>query len=600
MNIVDVEPLLAHPGAAGGPLRLVRLSALEPSRDAYFALLCQPHGTVHASAARIGNAEPQAVVPMYRALMSDAATFQSQLAITPEYSMPWEVVRQIALEQGAPRPPYGSLWILGCESATPAELETIQLAFADKGVRLLHEPFDVQRRAQTVFVDPLVYVFWATDNAGGNVLCFLVQFKTVGSRDPDHVELQSLYRGTSVYKFTSQVGDVSLIGLVCSDAFEFTNAMVDQHGANLLLVHIQLNQRPGHGDYAAYRSRLFAVASNNNVEILCLNWAARTAIDGVQGPWNSIAGSGWYVAPRGVMPTDAEVNQLHRRGVYYSLVRERWHGFYLNYSPHYVLFRKQPVFAVGPQVLVQRPAPQVVERRAWDLPQGQWTDVRADDGFDTFIQQYDPLGTTLPQICAQDPLAVERALELLEGPQGNVSHWYRLNELRALHVAEEESIRRVTVSQETDVMRQGVALRRRRMRCAQTAATVPGQAVTWPIPVADLAGGFRYRWTEEEPHCNVEPLAGGRPAAFVYLGEDPETDTLANVYAKLTKARRMHAYGVCVQAGVDHADAVGLAEDRLCVVYKANHQLRFYRPTGFASIVDPSETIEDDIAGEKQ
>jgi hypothetical protein len=366
------------------------------------------------------------------------------------------------------------------------------------------------------------------------------------------------------------------------------------------LVHIQLNQRPAYVDYAAYRSRLFSVASNNNVEAICLNWAANVLIEGGALPWNSIAGSAWYVAPRGVVPTDADINQLHHDGMYYSVVGERWHGFYLNYAPHSVLLRKQPVFATGPQVLAQRVAPQVIARRAWNSQEAAWTAVAADDGFATFIQQYLPLAATLPQLCGQDPLAVERALELLEGPEGHVSDWYLITELGALKVAEEESIRRVTVSQETDNARHGVAFRRRRARCAQTAATIPSQAVTWPTPVADLAAGFRYRWAQPDPHSNVEPLAGGRPAAFVYLGEDPEPDRLANVYAKLSKARKIHAFTASTQAGVDPSNGVSLAQDRLCVVYRDNHALRFYRPSGYASITDPAGPQVDDIARDQQ
>lgn len=522
-----------------------------------------------------------------------------QLAITPEYSVPWALVREILA--GAERPPHGSLWVLGCESITPAELDALQLAMdGNAGVRLLHEPFDAQQRAQRAFVDPVVFVFWAVDNANADVLCVLVQFKTVVSRDPDHVELQSLYLGTNVYKFTAQAGDVSLLALICSDAFAFTNALVDQHCDNLLLVHIQLNQRPGYIDYAAYRSRLFSVASNSNTEIVCLNWAANLLIEGNANPWNSIAGSAWYVAPRGVVTTDADVNRLHHEGMYYSIVGDRWHAFYLNYAPHALLLRKQAVFTTGPQVLAQRIAPHVAARRAWSAPQAAWAAATADDGFGTFIQPYAPLPATLPQMCGQDPLAVERALELLEGPVGNVDDWYTLKELRALKVADEESIRSVTVSQETDVARHGVAFRRARARRAQTAVTIPGQALAWPTPVADLAGGFRYRWVQADPHSNVEPVAGGSSAAFVYLGEDPEADTLSNVYAKISKARKLHSFKMSIDAGLDPSDAVSQAQDRLCVVYRQNHALRFYRPPGYASITDPAGAQVDDIAGAQQ
>ncbi len=576
-----------------------RLTALEPRPEPYFALLCQPNGTIHASAARIGNSNGEAVLPMYRAFLNDAVESQAQIAITPEYSVPWALVREIL--SGAVRPPQGSLWVLGCESITPAELDALQLEMnGNAAVRLIHEPFDPQRRVQRAFVDPVVFAFWAVDRADVDVLCLLVQFKTVVSRDPDHVELLSLYLGTRVYKFMAQAGDVSLLALICSDAFEFTDALVGEHCNDLLLVHVQLNKRPGYVDYAAYRSRLFSVASNNNIEIICLNWAANVLLEGSAHPWNSIAGSAWYIAPRGVTIADADINQLHHDGMYYSVVGERWHAFYLNYAPHSLLLKKQPVVAKGHQVLNQRIAPQVEARRAWDEQAAKWTAVAADDGFGTFVQAYGALSQALPQMGGGDPLAVERALELLAGPTGNADKWYELEELGALKVAHEESIRLVTVSQETDTARSGVAFRRARARLAQAAVTIPGQGVTWPTPVEDLAAGFRYRWVAADPHSNVEPAAGGKPAALVYLGENPEADTLANVYAKLSKARQIHACITSVYAGLDPIDAASRAQDRLCVVYQQNHALQFYRPPGFASITDPAGAYEDDIAREQQ
>ena len=533
---------------------------------------------------------------MYRAFLTDAVASQVQLAITPEYSVPWALVEEII--HGTPRPSKGSLWALGCESITPRELDALQVAAnRNAAVCLLYENLEPQQRAQAAFLDPLVFVFWAVNPAGADVMCLLVQFKTVPSRDPDHVELHSLFLGTSVYKFTAHAADVSLLALICSDAFGFTNDLVDAHCTNVLLVHIQLNPKPANIDYSAYRSRLFSVASNNNVEIVCLNWAANVLTEDRPDTSISTPGSAWYISPHGVTLTDPAVNQLHLEGVYYSTVGERWHAFYLNSAPHSLLLAKQPVFAAGPQVLAPRVPPQVVARRAWDPQQREWTTVSADDGFATFIQPYDALRAMLPQLCEQDPLAVERALELLEGPEGNPSAWYTLKELAALKVGHEESLRRVTVSQETNTARQGVIFRRRRARCAQTAATIPGQPVTWPTPIADLAAGFSYRWTNDEPHSNVESAVGGTPAAFVYLGEDPDADTLDNIYAKLRKAREVHAYTASVHADIDPSDAVTLAQDRLCVVYKQKHIVHFYRPPRFASISDPTGPPLDDIAG---
>jgi hypothetical protein len=599
MNIVEVSHVLAQHGGGGQSLRMVPLIALEPRREPFVAVLCQPYGTIHASAAGVGNANPPAVLSIYRSLLDEALQSQAQLLITPEYSVPWNLIREIAA--GPRRPPRGALWILGCESITPDELEQLQVVLQDEAdVRLIHEPFDQQQRAQRTFIDPVVFAFWVVNEEGADILCLLVQFKTVVSRDPDHVELQSLYLGTSVYKFTAQPGDVSLLSLICSDAFEFTNALVDAHCTNLLLVHIQLNQRPGNIDYAAYRTRVFSVASNNNVEIICLNWAAGVLIDGDPTPWNAIAGSAWYVSPRDLAMTDADVNELHHQGLYYSVVGRRWHAFYLNFAPHALTVRKQPVFATGPQVLAPRMAPHVLSRRVWDPQNGRWADAVADDGFVTFLQPYASLRGMLPPMRTHDPLAVERALELLEGPAGRATDWFTIKELRALHVAEEESLRRITVSQETDVTRHGVAFRQHRARRAQTAATIPGQAVTWPPAVSDLSNGFRYRWSQTNPHDNAEPLAGGRPAAFLYLGEDPEPDTVANIYAKVRKARRVHAATAAIENNSDVINALGQADDRLCVAYRENHVLRFHRPEGYASITDPADQRADDITGEHQ
>jgi hypothetical protein len=381
MQIVSVAQVLS-----GHNLRAHSLSALEPARTPYRALLCQPHGAIHGGTTRIGNADSAAATPMYRTFLDDAVRHQAQLVVTPEYSVPWRVVDDIIA--GDLRPPVGALWALGLESIAPNDLAALAARLgADGEVRLIHEPFDHTMRAQRNFVDPLGYVFWCADATGRNVLCLLIQFKTVVSRDLS--ELNALYTGRHVYKFNADTNGIALIGLICSDVFEFDDALVNAHHANLLLLHIQLNQRPGHVDYAAYRHRLFSVASNSNVEVVCLNWAAKLQIEGNgAAPWNAVSGSSWYVSPSGVEVMDSDVDALHRAGVYYSVVGQRWHGFYLNYDAHSILLQKQHVFATGAQALVQRVAPHVVERRHWDQVTSTWTVATADDGFGMFLRPY--------------------------------------------------------------------------------------------------------------------------------------------------------------------------------------------------------------------
>src|SRR5258706_11224882 len=123
MQIVDVEQFLAQHDVAN-PLRPHSIAVLDPRREPYQALLCQPHGTVNASHNRIGNSDSAASAPMYRALLQEAINRQSQLVVTPEYSVPWHVIEEIA--RGPLRPPMGSLWPLGSESITPTDLEALR------------------------------------------------------------------------------------------------------------------------------------------------------------------------------------------------------------------------------------------------------------------------------------------------------------------------------------------------------------------------------------------------------------------------------------------------------------------------------------------
>jgi hypothetical protein len=329
---------------------------------------------------------------------------------------------------------------------------------------------------------------------------------------------------------------------------------------------------------------------------LCLNWCGNVQLENGVAPWNTIAGSAWYIAPSKLEVTDDEVNTLHRDGVYYSIAGKRWHVFYLNYAAHSLLLRKQRVFVSGPQAVAPKGPPLVAARKVWSPPDGSWIVRSADDGFTTFLQPFPSLSAALPLLCQQSPLAVERALELLEGPEGNVTTWYTLAELQALKVADEESIRRVTVSQETDNARAGVKLRRQRTRLAETALIIPAANVQWPAWVEDLSAGFRYRWTATRPHDNVESLNGGEPAALVYLGENPEDDWIGNVHARLSRARIRH---VASQAsGTTAGDAVSRANDRLCVAYRKGNQLQFHRPSTELSITDPGTTQSDDLARE--
>jgi hypothetical protein len=76
---------------------------------------------------------------------------------------------------------------------------------------------------------------------------------------------------------------------------------------------------------------------------------------------------------------------------------------------------------------------------------------------------------------------------------------------------------------------------------------------------------------------------------------------VANTYAKLRTARRLHAAtSAAINANADVLNALIQADDRLCVTYRENHALQCYRPKGYASITEPDDTGVNDIGGEQQ
>ena len=339
INIVDVEEVLR-----GQPhsLTLMSLQALNPAREPYRAILLQPKGIVEANAVRVGHADPALGHALCSGFLSSAVQSHSDLAVAPEYCVPWSVVEEIVA--GKYHPTQGAIWVLGCESISPAELQALARRYnADGDCVFHHEPLDARQVAQRRYVDPLLYVFWAQTQDGRTVLFLLVQLKTVACRDYRDVEQTSLYCGNTVYAFNRGINSMSLVSIICSDAFNFTEH-IDTIHTNCLLIHIQLNLKPAHTDYAAYRARLCSVGSNSHVELLCLNWAksiqeAKGA--GVYSDWNNVAGSAWYAPPGSFSAEDGLIDSLHHGGLYYSLLAQRWHSFFLNYEGQIIQLQKR-------------------------------------------------------------------------------------------------------------------------------------------------------------------------------------------------------------------------------------------------------------------
>lgn len=602
IQIVNVEEILKN--RAPRPLTLVSLHALDPVREPYRAILLQPEGVVEASHERVGFADRAFGHALCDGFLATAVSTKADLAIAPEYCVPWSTIDEVV--QGNYRPEPGCIWALGCESIPPADLQTMAQRHNEGGERFFYcEPLDARQIEQKRYVDPLLYVFWANDDHGTAVLCLLVQVKTVACRDYRDVEQTSLCVGRAVYAFNRGLGKIGLLSIICSDAFDFT-PYVDEFHLNCLLIHIQLNPKPAHADYAAYRMRLCSIGSNSHVELICLNWAQN--IKELQAPgkyvdWKNVAGSAWYVSPAKFSADDAIIDDLHKHGLYYSLLKQRWHSFFLNYEGQILLLRKQKLMFPGEQAIVPKSCVSVIDRWTWSNAKGAWgAGAAANDGFSVALLNYTAIAGPLQLASQASPLAVERALEILVGPKGNPTSWFVVNELDAMHLdLDEESIRRVTVHQEVEPSRPGVLFRKQRLQRAQDAVSLPGNNVPWPVPLRDLEQGFRLGWTHSNPHHNVVPVAGNRGSAtLVYLADEADAAAIERVHQKLRQGLVNHATAASKgKSAQDLTDDIVRCQDRLCIVFRRGIAFGACGPEGLNVFDRPADESPVDIAGDR-
>lgn len=592
INILDVEEVLHQQPR---PLALISLQALNPEREPYRTMLLQPNGVIEANDIRVGHANVELGHALCSGFLSFAAQSHSDLVVAPEYCVPWSVVEEIIA--GHHLPPQGAIWVLGCESISPTDFQAFAQRCNVAGQCVFHhEPLDARQAAQRRYVDPLLYVFWTQDQDGKPVLFLLVQLKTVACRDYRDVEQTSLCLGRTVYAFNRGIGRMSLVSIICSDAFDFTEH-IDEIHINCLLIHIQLNPKPAHTDYAAYRTRLCAVGTNSHVELLCLNWAQN--IKEVKGgnkyaDWNNVAGSAWYAPPAKFSADDRLIDELHRRGLYYCLLDQRWHSFFLNYEGQIIQLQKQKLLFTGEQALAPKNFIAVEERWTWELDSDSWAPgAIANDGFAEALAGYHTIAQDLQHASNISPLAVERSIEMLMGPCGNPTSWYTVKELDALQLdKDEESIRRVTVHQDKDPARPGLSYRLNRLQRAHDAIGLAQSEVPWPAPLRDLADGFKFSWRCQAPHHNIEPNAGGRgSAALVYLSDQANDSAVESVHQKLRQAITTHAAHEAVGAGKcgeELSDAIVRAQDRLCVVFRRDNCYGARGPAGTNLIDTPA------------
>jgi len=574
LNILRIDQELAAVG-----LRSPALAVLVPDVNNYTALLAQPEGSIESDADGVRNRDRVRADLVFRRFLEKAVETGADLAVTPEYSLPWETLLT-SLRTGV-RPAVGKLWALGCESLTLAQLSTHKAELANIATVIFEQMAEQANR----FLDPLVYIFLAEPVDGGPPkLVLLVQFKTHPMGDS--YEIEHLHRGSAVYQFGVVGQGLRLVSLICSDAFAFSDAEATAVYQRSLVLHIQLNPKPRQHQYRQYREKLFYY-DGDETELLCLNWAGGVCewSEGKQKAWDNPAGSAWYLRPKGFDTRDAILCSNHKRGLYYTWLKSsRAHALFLNYSPGvYLLEATKVAHTAVPASASRRVGPKLQQVFVWDTDTAALlAQAGATDGFSAILAQSGNAQDEVRRLYTASPVATERALAVCAG-KIDTGEWYKVSALDSFGIETTEIIKRITFCQDLDADARGFRSARL-FRCSNL-WQILANANNHPTALTDLGQGFRLDWHEAHPHQNIVSGANKRATA-IYLGEDVDDATIDRVAAQMAENLRRHA--------VNDNESI-TARQRLAIWYRRDNQLCRHNPDRYIKFDDPRSTSDLDL-----
>jgi hypothetical protein len=437
-EFIDIQRVFAD-----NNLRLPTLRALVPDTHFYQALAIQPTGEITARHDFIGNADRLVAISKFSDFMRLAVENACELVLSPEYSCPWEVLGNAIEQQNLPQS--GKLWMLGCESITPAELNGMKAAH--RNVEWIHEPIPAGNGG---FLDVLAYLTKAEAIQGGTKDVIILQFKTQ-AMGGNTFERDHLLCGRRIYVWHNPVDNIRLISLICSEALLFDQADTNELRFDLhpyVIFHPQLVPNPRHIGISAYRSRLFGHVVGERVEVLTLNWARGFTLPG-ELP-NRCGGSAIYTKSPQFVTSDARLNANHTKGLFYTY----WHAqrtelCLFSFDEHVFHYRMPKTFQNVQAVLAQRTGPEMLFLKHWDAPTEAWQNsAYANDGFAQLCEIFQEPACDFCQNAPNTMLNRERLLTLSAGKLRRTRDWHHVRNMDSFTAETDERSKRLTFTHE--------------------------------------------------------------------------------------------------------------------------------------------------------
>lgn len=508
------------------------LDALRADDQSYRALLLQPAGPILADDTRIGPLDLAFADKQATKFLELARQRGHHLVVTPEYYLPVETLLKCV--QGPTFPGDGALWVLGCESLRPAQVEQFKTDCLGHCEVIVEE--DTAAPIQGIYYDPVAYCFVTKNAEGSNKRVVLFQFKTISSRDLHFFENKNLRCGNIIYQFRGEDEEISLSTIICSDAFNISpdESLRKKLSRNSTLIHIQLNPKPKHSVYMRYRADTFSKSKDlNNCDIVCLNWAENMiqfdAPHGRSEAWRNESGSAWYISEHRCSSNDDEVEKNEQFGLYFSRHVNQRHVLHFHFDVAAFELTVAKIVQLGYRVHDNHLGPRVDVRYTWCDDEENWVPnaENPDPGLSNLYTMSADVESAFSSLKDVDSrLKVERAIALSCGLSKCKDTWYKAGELEACKIGEDEVVRRVTLALDRDA-----SAHTTRESTIKKVAALNKILATKKLPrqIHDLGGGgAKILWKPNSPHVNVFK-AGAQPALVAYLGMDPNPDVIRNV-----------------------------------------------------------------------
>jgi hypothetical protein len=267
-------------------------------------------------------------------------------------------------------------------------------------------------------------------------------------------ERNNFIQGNKFYVISNLFASAKLLVMICSDTLQPIDLSNIQNGFfmndPLLVIHIQLNQKPFSTQYKTYRNLLFSKGEKNyKKEVICLNWARGVETDA--GAWNKYGGSGFYIKSDKLDLSDQKINQNHARGLYYT----RWannksHIYFLNYEEYiFLVANTKPSQDAANPTQYRRTGPETLRVYQWN---NEWAIVLAvSDDFHSLCSKIEEESGDLSCIKGNtDFISIERLIELSTGHFVNDKGWFQPENLNSLVIADDEFNNRINFTQDPE------------------------------------------------------------------------------------------------------------------------------------------------------